>query len=65
MTAMLLRRLAWLLIACLLFLRALEHFNPHPPRLLVQADYQRCIPINPGPLAKRKFRGSASISEVA
>jgi hypothetical protein len=67
MTAMLIRRLAWLLVACALFLHAIERFNPHPPQLLVQADYQRCVTIRNEPLvvSKPQIAGTSTISEVS
>jgi hypothetical protein len=59
MTALLLRRLAWLLLACALFLSALERFNPNPPSLLIHADFQRCIHVGNGPMLTKQGRQRA------
>lgn len=45
MTAMLLRKLVWTLLAVLLGLQMLERFNPNPPPLpLVHAALPTCPP---------------------
>lgn len=63
---LLLEQFGLMALALAAILAAAETLDPTPPTLLVQADYQRCIPIKPGPIVAPKLGiGGVPKSEIS